>query len=318
MKNFYSEEEEQFSAVVSCGDANGIGPEILLKFHKFSPHEKLLVVGNRSALDFWSGYMGIPYDFSLINVGESFEPRPGELSVQAGSCALKCIEKAHDVAEKYGMPLVTLPVSKHAIKMTLPGFVGHTEYLADMEGKDPKNEIIMLLGGEKLKVMTLTRHIPLSEVVAELSEEMIVSQIETVHKWFLRWKKRKPLFWIAGCNPHAGESGAIGSEEVDTIIPAIKNLYSRGVNIEGPFAGDTMFVNAVKRDVDISVSCYHDQGLGPLKMLHFDDGVNVTIGLDIVRTSVGHGTAFDIAGKGVADTGSFETALKWAESLSEL
>ncbi|MFO7734588.1 MAG: 4-hydroxythreonine-4-phosphate dehydrogenase PdxA, partial [bacterium] len=273
--------------------------------------------GNRSVLDFWSDHMNIPYDLSLIDVGEPFKPCPGELSAQAGSCALKCIEKAHDAAEKYKLPLVTLPVSKHAIEITHPGFTGHTEYLAEIEGKNPKNDIIMMLGGEKLKVITLTRHIPISHVTKELSVDMIVSQIEITHRWFLKWKKRKALFWIAGCNPHAGESGTIGSEEIDTIIPAVKKLRSKGVTIEGPFAGDTMFVNAVKKNVDISVSCYHDQGLGPLKMIHFDDGVNVTIGLDIVRTSVGHGTAFDIAGKRVADTGSFETAIKWAESLSE-
>ncbi len=301
--------------VVSMGDPNGIGPEIVLKFHQAKPEEKFILCGSKEVIDYWSDFYGIPYDFEMVDCG-SCTVHPGEERADSGAVAYKSIEKAYSVAKEENIPLVTLPVSKKSIALTYPGFTGHTEMLALLDGKDPKDDIVMLLGGDRMKVVTLTRHIPLSDVSAALTKDTIVKQVSIVEKWYRSWKGKRPSIWIAGLNPHAGEGGEMGDEEEKTISPAIDLLKEKGIETEGPFPADTMFVMGLRGNVDLMFSCYHDQGLGPLKLVHFEDGVNVTIGLSIVRTSVDHGTAFRLAGKGAALTGSFEKAVDWAKSMS--
>lgn len=305
----------EYKFIVTQGDPNGIGPEMILKYSRANSGIDFLYIGDKSAVDFWSRHFGIPYSFEILDIGTSTIPEPGKLSYAAGVSAYKAIETGYQTAKKLGLPLVTLPVSKKAISLSKPEFTGHTEHLAELDGKKDY-EVVMLLGGEKMKVVTLTRHIPLKDVSAAVTQELIERQVMLVNSWFERWKGRKPEIWIAGLNPHAGESGNTGEEEIKTIFPAVFWLKSKGVNISGPIPADTMFYFGLKNNIDILVSCYHDQGLAPLKLLHFEDGVNVTIGLSIVRTSVDHGTGFDIAGKGTASIKSLETAINWAVDIN--
>ncbi len=302
--------------IVSLGDVNGIGPEVLLKFHKARPDLPLLCVGDSTALLYWSRELGIPYDFDLIDLTIRYHPEPGKCSSIAGEAAALAVEAAYREAKKRGLPLVTLPLSKHAVAMSRGNFTGHTELLAELDGKKP-DEVAMVLGGPQMKVLTLTRHIPITAVASALTIDLVVRQVTLAHEWFARWQGRSPKIWLAGLNPHAGESGSIGTEEAAVLIPAGTLLKQRGIAIEGPLPADTMFATGRAAGVDIFVGCYHDQVLGPLKLLHFDEGVNATLGLSIVRTSPDHGTAFDIAGTGRASGKSFAEAVRWAVELSQ-
>lgn len=300
-----------FRYVVTLGDPNGISAEIILKYAAKNKLQDFILFADKTVIDFWSSFYKIPYSFEVEDIGGNYIPEISKVTVEAGKSAYNALCEGWKYAKSGNIPLVTLPLSKEAVAMTHKNFKGHTETLAHLDGK-MDDDISMILGGERMKVLTLTRHISIKEVSSAITEELIIKQINIINKWFSGWKKVKPEIWIAGLNPHAGENGVIGTEENDIIIPAIKKLQHSGINVKGPFPADTMFVKGLRENVDIMVSCYHDQGLAPLKLIHFDDGVNVTAGLSIIRTSVDHGTAFDIAGKGLASTQSFETAVNWA------
>jgi 4-hydroxythreonine-4-phosphate dehydrogenase len=300
--------------VISIGDPNGVGPEIILKFHKKYPKIKMVVFGDKTTLDFWSKFYEIKYSFDFRDINFKYIPEIGKETQQAGKVAFETIKQAFLFAKKEKLSIVTLPVSKTSIGLSQKKFSGHTEMLAELDNKSI-DDVVMILGGEKMRVATLTRHIPLKAVADSLTQELIKKQIKILDKWFFSWKKRKPEIWISGINPHAGESGNIGNEEIETIIPAIKSLNEQNINIKGPFSADTMFFFGLKNNIDILCSCFHDQGLAPLKLIHFDDGVNVTAGLSITRTSVDHGTAFDISGKNKANIESFAQAIKWANEM---
>ncbi len=300
--------------VVSLGDPNGIGAEILLKYHRQNPKQKMIVFGDKTVLDFWSDFYKIPYSFEFKDINFQYVPEIGKETLRAGEIAFKTIKEAFLFAKKENLSIVTLPVSKNSIAFSQKNFTGHTEMLAELDNKSI-DDVVMILGGEKMRVATLTRHIPINQVPEKLTKELIEKQVLILEKWFFSWKKRKPEFWICGLNPHAGENGNIGKEEIETIIPAINSLKEKNIDIKGPFPADTMFFFGLKNNVDLLCSCFHDQGLAPLKLVHFDDGVNVTAGLSIVRTSVDHGTAFDIAGKNRANLLSFAQAIKWAYEM---
>ncbi len=297
--------------VVSLGDVNGIGPEILLRFHKARPDLPLLCVGDRTALLYWSREIGIPFDFAVADLNVRYHPEPGKVSSIAGEAAAQAVEVAYREAKQRGVPLVTLPLAKEAVSLARPGFTGHTELLARLDGKR-SDEVAMVLGSSRLMVLPLTRHIPLAAVPAALSTDLVVRQVALVHEWFRRWKRRSPKIWLAGLNPHAGEGGTIGAEEVSVLVPAVTLLRRKGIAIEGPLAADTLFAQGLAAGVDLFVGCYHDQVLAPFKMFAFHEGINVTVGLSVVRTSPDHGTAFDIAGKGIAAERSLAAAAAWA------
>jgi len=301
--------------VVTLGDVNGIGPEILLKFHKAHPDLPFLCVGDRTALLYWSRETGLPAEFEMFDLNVRYHPEPGTVSAIAGSIASRAIEEGFREAKRLGIPLVTLPISKEAVALSREGFTGHTELLAALDGKSFE-EVAMVLGGQRMIVVPLTRHIPIAAVSSVLSTDLVVRQVMLAHEWFLRWKKRPPTIWLAGLNPHAGEHGKLGLEESSVLVPAVAFLKQRGVIIEGPLPADTMFAKGLAAGVDIFVGCYHDQVLAPLKILHFDEAVNTTLGLSIVRTSPDHGTAFDIAGKGIASERSLAEAIRWALEMS--
>lgn len=224
------------------------------------------------------------------------------------------IEKAVEILKRYEIDgLVTAPVNKEAISRLGIPFQGHTEYLA--EATNTKKFAMMLCGG-RLKVTTVTRHVPLKKVSGILTEAKI---IETVMLTDYGLKKyfgiKKPRIGICALNPHCGEGGKIGREEQDVIIPAIKKIRKFIPEIQGPISGDVIFYRAYNGGLDAVISIYHDQGLGPLKMVAFEKGVNVTLGLPFIRTSPDHGTAYDIAGKGIANPDSMKEAIKCAVKM---
>ena len=206
--------------------------------------------------------------------------------------------------------LVTCPITKTALKLAGSEFHGHTELLAH---KTNTSKYAMMLAGPKLKVVLVSIHIPLSEVPARLSIEKIIETIEITHfSLRKRFKIEKPVIAVAGLNPHAGEDSMFGSEEKDIILPAVNYTKAKGWDISGPLPPDTVFYHAAQGKYDAVICMYHDQGLIAFKMLHFKDGVNTSLGLPIIRTSVDHGTAYDIAWKGIADSTSLIEAIKMA------
>jgi len=210
--------------------------------------------------------------------------------------------------------IATCPISKEALNDAGYNFPGHTEMLADLTGA---TDYAMMMAGSKLCITLVTIHCPLSEVPTAISTERILRLIQTTDRALkVDLGITRPRIAVAGLNPHGGENQLFGSEEFHTIEPAVSLGCEEGIDVSGPFPPDTVFVKASRGEYDAVVCMYHDQGLIPFKLLHFSDGVNVTIGLPIVRTSVDHGTAYDIAGKGMADGDSLVEAVKLAAKIS--
>jgi 4-hydroxythreonine-4-phosphate dehydrogenase len=210
--------------------------------------------------------------------------------------------------------LVTAPISKAAIHRAGSHFPGHTELLAD---RCRVERVVMMLGGERLKVCLVTTHLALRDVPAALSVEAILETLQITDEAFRRFfGSSRPRLAVLGLNPHAGEGGLFGDEEAHLIAPAIATARAAGIDASGPHSADTLFHFAARGDYDAVIAMYHDQGLGPLKLLHFEDGVNVTLGLPIVRTSVDHGTAYNLAGTGQASEHSLIAAVRMAEQMA--
>lgn len=309
--------------VITMGDPSGIGPEVAVKAlasRKMLRLADFLVIGDRAVIEMACRGAGVKLNRSidvidLDNVsGRDFSygtsrPSYGRASVEYLDTALGAIMSGRADA------LVTAPINKASvISSGLSGFEGHTEYLAERTGS--KN-VVMMFVGKRFKAVLVTRHIPLSEVPRSISKERVFSVIMATH---MNLKKifgiRNPRIGVAGLNPHAGESGIFGKEEERIIIPAIKLAAKKIKDVFGPISPDVIFYNAYRGVYDAVVALYHDQALIPFKLLYFRDGVNLSLGLPFVRTSPDHGTAFDIAGKGVADPASMEEAIKLACKLT--
>lgn len=214
--------------------------------------------------------------------------------------------------------IVTAPISKASIARAGSPYPGHTEMLAGLlEAADGiARQPVMMLAGAHLKVVPLTTHIALADVPRALTIERVLHGIRVTHRTLMTYfGRRRPRIAVSGLNPHAGESGMFGSEEADIILPAIERARAEGASVTGPLPADTVFRRAVDGEFDVVIGMYHDQALTPLKLLDFDRAVNVTLGLPIVRTSVDHGTAYDLAGKGVASAGSMIAAMLLAASM---
>jgi 4-hydroxythreonine-4-phosphate dehydrogenase len=210
--------------------------------------------------------------------------------------------------------MVTCPISKEIIRNIRPSFTGHTEYLARLART---RSFGMMLAGERLKVSLVTIHLSLKKALSVLNTKKILQTIQLTHQILIRWYGiSDPQIAVAGLNPHAGEQGAFGMEEETIILPAIKAVQDQGIRATGPYPPDTLFYWAAQGRYDAVVALYHDQGLIPLKLLHFDTAVNITMGLPFIRTSVDHGTAFDIAGKGIAKPDSLEAAINLAADFA--
>ena len=239
---------------------------------------------------------------------------PGALSEDAGRAAYDTIVRAvDDVRRGHADALATAPVNKEAFRLAGLPWHGHTDLLAHLTGV---SHVAMMFHSDKLRVVLATIHIPLADVPRALTRESLESTIALTARELPRFGYPSPRVAVAGLNPHAGEHGLFGREEQDVIAPAIAACRAGGVDVCGPFPADTLFVRAARGEFDIVVACYHDQGLIPVKLLAFGQAVNVTLGLPIVRTSVDHGTAFDIAGRGVADPESMIAAVLLAARLA--
>ena len=313
--------------VVSAGEPAGIGPEIAAKAW----------AALRSDLPFaWIG------DPAHLPQGTPIEAVPNvRAAIEVAGRALPVLERDFGPAAKPGTPtpahaehviatirdgaalaktgqaaaLVTAPISKKAL-IDGAGFAfpGHTEFLADQAGVD---RVVMMLAGPDLRVVPVTIHIPLADVPATLTIDLIVETVEVLARDLVaRFGIGSPRIALAGLNPHAGEGGAMGREEIEVIAPAIAALQAKGHAVTGPWPADTMFHAAARARFDAALCMYHDQALVPLKTLAFDEGVNVTLGLPFVRTSPDHGTAFDIAGQDKADPTSMIAALRLADEMT--
>ena len=244
--------------------------------------------------------------------GASFPP--GVLSGEAGRSGHESIVRAvDDVRSGFADAMATAPINKEAWRLAGLPWSGHTDLLAHLTGTA---DVAMMFYSDALRVVLATIHIPLAEVPRALTRESLETTIALTAAALPRFGFPTPRIAIAGLNPHAGEHGLFGWEETLTLSPAIAASRSRGIEVSGPYPADTLFVRAHRGEFDVVVACYHDQGLIPVKLLAFGHAVNVTLGLPIVRTSVDHGTAFDIAGRGVADPESMIAAVLLAAKLS--
>jgi 4-hydroxythreonine-4-phosphate dehydrogenase len=280
---------------ITSGDPNGIGPEIARKAADDSRVRKVcepIVYGPP--------------------VGSTF--KPGELSAEAGRAAYETLCSAVDDARAGVVAAIaTAPVNKLAFAMAGLPWKGHTDLLAHLTGS---SRVAMMFWSEPLKVVLATIHIPLASVANALTRELMDDIIGLSARELPRFGLENPRLAVAGLNPHAGEEGLLGHEERKVLRPAIETAQKRGVRIDGPYPGDTVFGRAVRGEFDAVIACYHDQGLIPVKLIAFGRAVNVTLGLPIIRTSVDHGTAFDIAGKDVADPSSMIEATLLAAKLA--
>lgn len=317
---------------ITMGDPVGIGPEIILlalcdpSIYKIC---KPLVIGDIRRLETAKKCIGSSLNIKAVKGPDSgmykcgcvdilsiseLDPDKtswGKPTVQTGKAMVNYITAAIDMASCGSIAaIVTCPINKMAMHMAGSKFKGHTELLAERTKTD---DFVMMLAGDRLRVVLVTIHIPLRSVPIILSKKQILRTIRiTGSALYERFGFKNPRIAVAGLNPHAGEGGMFGDEEEDIIIPAIHHARKEGFNVSGPFPADTVFYHAANGRYDAVVCMYHDQGLIPFKMIHFTDGVNTTLGLPIIRTSVDHGTAYDIAGTGKADPGSLVAAINMA------
>jgi 4-hydroxythreonine-4-phosphate dehydrogenase len=280
---------------ITSGDPAGIGPEIARKAAD-DPRVRSVC------------------EPVIYGPSEGIRFQAGELSAAAGLAAYQTLCTAvKDAQAGIVAAVATAPVNKLAFARAGLPWKGHTDLLAHLTGSP---RVAMMFWSEPLKVVLATIHIPLASVAGALTREVMDGIIDLTWHELPRFGMPEPRLAVAGLNPHAGEDGLLGHEERKVIRPAIETAQKRGVNIEGPFPGDTIFGRAVRGEFDAVIACYHDQGLIPVKLLAFGRAVNVTLGLPIVRTSVDHGTAFDIAGRGVADPSSMIEATLLAARLA--
>lgn len=304
------------------GDPAGIGPEVILKALKDQEISQLAnwtIVGDQIVLD--QAAKGCDIDatqlpFMLLNANalRSAEPiHPGKISSAAGAAAAEYIRIATELClQNKAAAMVTAPLNKEAVTMSGRPFSGHTEYIAELCGvREPR----MLLAGPRLNVVHVSTHIALRSA-CNLRTESILRTIELGHEAMRLLGNKQPRIVVCGLNPHAGEHGLFGHEDADIILPAIQQAHAKGIPCDGPAAPDTVFLQASRGKYDLVVAMYHDQGHIPMKLLDFDDTVNVSLGIPIVRTSVDHGTAFDIAGKNLANPNNMKAAMRLAVAMA--
>jgi 4-hydroxythreonine-4-phosphate dehydrogenase len=281
---------------ITAGDPAGIGPEVAA-----------LAAADSRVLAACEPVIYSPPDSARF--------APGVLSAEAGRAAYDIIVRAVDEARNgHVQAIATAPVNKEAFRLAGLPWSGHTDLLAHLTGA---SHVAMMFHSEPLRVVLATVHVALADVPRLLTQSVMETTIALTARELPRFGIVRPRIAVAGLNPHAGEHGLFGREEETAIGPAIEACRRRGIDVSGPFPADTIFVRARKGEFDVVVACYHDQGLIPVKLVAFGQAVNVTLGLPIVRTSVDHGTAFDIAGKGAADPESMIAAVLLAAKLAK-
>ena len=319
---------------ITMGDPSGIGPEIIIKSFGNSEirDNRIIVIGDYNVMQaackmlkinsfklnriydvqegvFNPGVLNI-LDLSLVKMNDL---QPGAVQAVSGNAAFECIRKAVTLAENKDIDaIVTAPLNKEALHLAGHKFPGHTEILSSLTST---RDYAMLLYEKRLSVIHVSTHVSLLEAISGLRRERIEKVIKLGNEVMRRLSGDEPRIAVAGINPHAGENGLFGKEEINEIIPAVKNMKSSGINVDGPLPPDTVFLQTLKGKYDLVVAMYHDQGHIPLKLIGFSSGVNVTVGLPFFRTSVDHGTAFDISWKGKANEDSMVEAIKLSIKL---
>ena len=325
---------------LTMGDPAGIGAEVILKTLKSKqvlPEFIPILIGDENILNLNNEILNynikfvkidpsdvdslkeLPYDSCyLINESKlsSADFQFGVVDAKYGKAAGDYIKRAADLAANGKIDaIVTAPINKKAFNLGGYNFQGHTDFLAHLTGSD--SEVMMLAGG-KLRVILCTVHVALKEAISLLNEELIIKTVTVANNDFKKYfDMQSPKFALAALNPHASEGGSFGNEEADFIKPAAERLRAAGIDITDPLPSDSLFYHAKNGEYDAVICMYHDQGLIPIKVLYFDTGTNITLGLDIIRTSVDHGTAFEIAGMGEANEMSMINAIESAIEMCE-
>jgi 4-hydroxythreonine-4-phosphate dehydrogenase len=317
---------------VSLGDPAGIGPEVIAKCwdgrNAFDLPPFVAIGDPRSIAHVWDGPLELiddprqadsvfDYALPLIQIASADGDLPGRPSMSGAHCSLDSLEIAVGLARSGSAgAVVTGPVSKEQLYAIGFAHPGQTEFVAERCGVSDGN-VAMMLAGPTLRTVPVTTHLPLAEVPSHLSSALIEARSRTTLRGLQRnFGIAEPILAVSGLNPHAGEGGMLGREETEIIVPAIATLRSEGWRVTGPHPADTMFHTAARAKYDAALCMYHDQALIPLKALHFEDGVNVTLGLPIIRTAPDHGTAFDIAGQDRADPRPMASAIRMASYCS--
>jgi len=320
---------------ITMGDPAGIGPEVVLKAVAEEEIQRTclpIIVGDAQLLAHTARTLDLQSGYDIIRTGESFpdqisEPviyhldnisgliEPGIESGVAGKAAGGYIEAAVELCAAGSIDAIaTAPINKRALFLGGYSFPGHTEFLAHLTGAE---EYAMAFVAANLRIVLLSTHVPLAEAIRMVERDRLVKVISLAHRELQRWGIERPRLAVAALNPHGAEGGLFGVEEASEIMPAIEaSRRLDDINVQGPFSADTVFLRASRGEFDAVVACYHDQAMIPVKCLSFGEAVNVTLGLPFIRTSVDHGTAFDIAGKGLAEHSSMVAAIKLAAELS--
>jgi 4-hydroxythreonine-4-phosphate dehydrogenase len=319
---------------ITMGDPAGIGPEVVLKAVAEEEIQRAcipIIIGDAQllahtarTLDLQSGYdivrkgepipeqLSEPIIFHLDNINGFIEP--GIESGAAGKAAGGYIEAAVELCAAGSVDAIaTAPINKRSLFLGGYSFPGHTEFLAHLTGSE---EYAMAFVAANLRIVLISTHVPLAEAIRLVEKDRISRTINLTHRELKRWGIDRPRLAVAALNPHGAEGGLFGMEEAAEIAPAIEACRVDEIDVQGPFSADTVFLRASRGEFDAVVSCYHDQAMIPVKCLSFGEAVNVTLGLPFIRTSVDHGTAFDIAGKGLAEHSSMIAAIKLAAELS--
>ena len=312
---------------ISTGEPAGIGPEVSIAaanaFIADNPHTKITLYGDRSLLQSQS----LVSQIQIAHIPLIKPNQIGRLNPENAPYVLSVIQESSEACRS-GVhdALITAPVQKSILSRPSIEFSGHTEFLAQLDGKD---QVVMMLCGEisdpksedkksfPLRVALASTHLPIQQVAQSIQYKSLLQTIRIIHSDLqTRFGIASPIIMVTGLNPHAGEDGHLGREEIDTIIPAIKAAQAERIKVSGPFPADTLFNPARLQAADAVLAMYHDQGLAPFKFATFTEGVNVTLGLSYIRTSVDHGTALDIAGHDKADWHSMYAALNLAQELT--
>ncbi|MBL8525618.1 MAG: 4-hydroxythreonine-4-phosphate dehydrogenase PdxA [Betaproteobacteria bacterium] len=305
--------------VITSGEPAGIGPDLCALLSREDFAARLTVLGDRDLIRERAAMMGVDANnLHIEHVAVARPVRAGALDAANSGYVLALLDRAIEGCRsgEYAA-MVTAPVHKGIIndaKIAGLNFTGHTEYLADKTGTP---QVVMMLAGGGLRVALATTHLAVKDVPAALTRESLTETLRILHADLTsKFGIAAPRVLVAGLNPHAGEGGYLGREEIDVISPVLDQLRSEGIRLEGPLPADTLFTPHHLKSADAVLAMYHDQGLPVLKYASFGEGVNITLGLPIIRTSVDHGTALDLAGSGRIDTGSMKAAIELAIELS--
>ena len=329
-----SNESNTVKIGITMGDINGIGPEVIIKAlsnPKILDYCIPVIYGSGKIMSYYKNIVkSDDFIFQQTRSGEKLHPGKiyvmncwqenvtvsmGKVTETGGKYAWIALDQAiHDIQSSWIDGLVTAPIHKQAMQLAGFKYTGHTDYLAE---KLNAKEYMMMMAGQSMRIGLVTTHIPLNEVAVKITSSKIKSSIQVLHQSMQRdFGIDQPMLAVLGLNPHAGDGGVIGSEELNIIAPAIQEAKLQGITVFGPFSADGFFGSGQFKKFDGILAMYHDQGLIPFKALEFETGVNYTAGLPVVRTSPDHGTAFDIAGQNQADPTSFRSALFGAMDIA--